>query len=122
MRVSPSDLFNELETRGVHLYLADDRLRILAPKDALTEELREQVAEFRQELMEILQRRETAASVDQAAPITAGARDRRLPLSFAQQRLWFLDQLQPGAVDYNIPSSIPLAGDLDVPTLQAALD
>ncbi|MEU6432657.1 amino acid adenylation domain-containing protein, partial [Microbispora sp. NPDC046973] len=122
MTVSPSDLLNELELRGVHLYLADDRLRILAPKNALPEELRTQVVQFRQELVEILQRREAAAGVEQLSPITAVARDRSLPLSFAQQRLWFLDQLEPGSAEYTIPSSIPLAGDLHIPALRTALD
>ena len=44
------------------------------------------------------------------------------PLSFAQQRLWFLDQLQPGTVAYNVPGTFRLAGQLDVPALEWALN
>jgi amino acid adenylation domain-containing protein len=45
----------------------------------------------------------------------------RLPLSFAQQRLWLLDQLAPGGSEYNIPLAIVLSGKLSVPALAASL-
>src|SRR6185295_7416823 len=44
-----------------------------------------------------------------------------LPLSFAQERLWFLDRLQPGGTVYNMPAALRLAGNLDRPALAAAL-
>jgi amino acid adenylation domain-containing protein len=50
-----------------------------------------------------------------------GARD-RLTLSFAQQRLWFIDQLEPGLVAYNIPTAVRLRGALDVAALERAFD
>ncbi|RYZ34124.1 MAG: amino acid adenylation domain-containing protein, partial [Myxococcaceae bacterium] len=40
------------------------------------------------------------------------------PLSFAQQRLWFLEQLQPGSAQYNLPTAIRLSGRLDVSALE----
>ena len=44
------------------------------------------------------------------------------PLSFAQQRLWFLDQLTPGKALYNLPLALDLDGPVDVETLRRALD
>ncbi|MFL6200193.1 MAG: amino acid adenylation domain-containing protein, partial [Thermoanaerobaculia bacterium] len=48
-------------------------------------------------------------------------RDGELALSFSQQRLWFLDSLDPGRATYNIPLSLHLKGELDVAALAAAL-
>jgi amino acid adenylation domain-containing protein len=46
---------------------------------------------------------------------------RDLPLSFAQQRLWFLDQLIPGNSAYNLPAAVRLQGTLDAEALRASL-
>jgi hypothetical protein len=47
---------------------------------------------------------------------------RRYPVSFAQQRLWFLEQLIPGQSTYHIPHAMWLRGPLDPDALRAALD
>ena len=56
-----------------------------------------------------------------APPIEPVPRDQDLPLSFAQQRLWFLDQLAPGNTSYNIPTAMRLSGRLDVDALEKSL-
>ncbi len=56
-----------------------------------------------------------------APPFERAPRDRDLPLSFAQQRLWFLDQLNPGGAAFNMPMAVRLAGRLEAWAVRAAL-
>ena len=48
--------------------------------------------------------------------------NQELPLSFAQQRLWFLDQLESGSSFYNIPAAVQMSGRLDHEALKRALN
>jgi amino acid adenylation domain-containing protein len=54
-------------------------------------------------------------------PIVAVERTDALPLSFAQERLWFLDRMRPGSAFYNIASATRLTGSLDLPALERTL-
>ncbi|HEX7243109.1 MAG TPA: amino acid adenylation domain-containing protein, partial [Longimicrobiaceae bacterium] len=56
-----------------------------------------------------------------AAPIPRVPRDGDLPLSFAQQRLWFIDQLDPGSAGYNVPVALRMRGALDARVLERAV-
>ncbi|MFJ8623278.1 amino acid adenylation domain-containing protein [Kitasatospora sp. NPDC093550] len=55
-------------------------------------------------------------------PITPVPRTGPLPLSSAQQRLWFLDRLEPGSAEYLVPAVLRLTGRLDERALALALD
>jgi amino acid adenylation domain-containing protein/non-ribosomal peptide synthase protein (TIGR01720 family) len=49
-------------------------------------------------------------------------RDQELPQSYSQQRLWFLDEFEPGSVEYNAAMALRLTGELDLAALRHALD
>jgi amino acid adenylation domain-containing protein/FkbM family methyltransferase len=54
--------------------------------------------------------------------IVPASRDRDLPLSFAQQRLWFIDQLEPESSAYNVPRAWRLSGPLDLMALKRSVN
>jgi amino acid adenylation domain-containing protein len=86
---------------------------------ALSEKLRSLTPEQRA-LFELRLRERTAAQ-SRLIPRAARRGDGLLPVSFAQQRLWFLHQLQPGSALYNTFLTIRLTGPLDTPALESAL-
>jgi alpha-ketoglutarate-dependent taurine dioxygenase/acyl carrier protein len=55
-------------------------------------------------------------------PLVRVARERELPLSFAQQRMWFIDQFERGNSLYNVPVAIRLTGALNVAALEESLN
>ena len=55
-------------------------------------------------------------------PLVSVSREDELPLSFAQQRMWFLEQFDPGSCLYNIPTAHRLSGDLNVTALEESLN
>ena len=66
----------------------------------------------------LMRERRTAQAAD-AIPRRTG--DGELPLGFAQERLWFLEQMEPGNPVYNVPLALALRGRLDTSALEAGL-
>ncbi|MFI7162904.1 non-ribosomal peptide synthase/polyketide synthase, partial [Rhodococcus erythropolis] len=66
-------------------------------------------------------RLEVHAGSGAVAPLVPQTRPERIPLSLAQQRMWFLNRLEPESAVNNIPVAIRIAGDLDVVALSAAV-
>ena len=69
--------------------------------------------------IEILQRDDSGVS---SMPILPATRTDSMPLSFAEQRLWFLDQLEPGSPVYNLPELFVIKGQLKTAVLEKCLN
>ncbi|MFE3984425.1 amino acid adenylation domain-containing protein [Nocardia tengchongensis] len=63
----------------------------------------------------------TDSDVAEIAPLRPMLRPELIPLSYAQQRMWFLNRLDTEAATYNLPTALRVTGPLDVPALRAAV-
>ncbi|HUK92369.1 MAG TPA: condensation domain-containing protein, partial [Blastocatellia bacterium] len=100
--MSASELLSHLQERRIKLWLDDDGLRYSAPKGKLTPELLGQLKQYKAEIISFLRKADGVSEIG-PPPIRPVPRNGPAPLSFAQQRLWFLDQLEGGSQAYNIP-------------------
>ena len=115
------EFLSHLRSKDIRVWPEGDKLRYDAPPGALTPDLRKELVDRKQEILVFLRRDQVDASHG-APPILPVARERGLPLSFAQQRLWFLQQLAPASAFYNTPVPLRLHGHLDRAALQRSLN
>jgi amino acid adenylation domain-containing protein len=115
--MSCAELLLELKNLGARVWLEDDRLRVAAPQGTLTNEIRRELKDRRSELLEWLKRQGSLR------PMLKGRTEseKKLPLSYAQQRLWFLYQMEGAGATYNIPLAMRLEGELNAAALEQAL-
>ena len=116
-RVGRQDHFFEL---GGHSLLAAQlvaRLRVTLGRDVALREV------FAHPVLQELAQVVAGAHGERTDVIAPADRSRPLPLSWAQQRLWFLDRLDPAAsLSYHMPAGLRLHGRLDAAALRVALD
>ncbi|MFJ8593553.1 non-ribosomal peptide synthase/polyketide synthase [Streptomyces sp. NPDC093598] len=88
----------------------------------MTSSKRDRTQALPADLQEAMRRRLAGRAAAARQGIPRADRSRPLPLSFAQQRLWFLDRLRPGDARYNSAVALRLTGPLDHTVLSRALD
>lgn len=117
-----AELVSHLKHLDVQLFVEGDRqttldnirLRCNAPEGILTQELRQELLNRKAELVSYLDQENASQSLTLNPHVP-------IPLSFAQQRLWFLYQLAPNNPFYNVPAAIRLKGELDQTALERSL-
>lgn len=111
------EFLSYLRSLDINVFVEGSRLRCNAPEGIITPELRAEISHKKAKIISFLKAANRNSSFT-PAPIVPMGRDGNLPLSFAQQRLWFLDQLVPNNPFYNVPAALRLTGSLNFPALQ----
>ena len=111
-------LLQELKGKDIRLQLDGGKLRLNAPKGAVNDQLKKMIASNREFLIARLQ---SDVKVNGPGFLSRVPRAGRLPVTFAQQRLWFLDQVDPGRSHYNIFFAFEIKGWLDIAALERGL-
>jgi amino acid adenylation domain-containing protein len=118
--LSTVEFLSYLRSLNVKLSADRDRLRFTAPPEVVTPELRDELVARKTELINFL-REASLTCLPEAPAIRRIPRNADLPLSFAQSRLWVLDQLEPGGIAYNIPSFFRFKGDFNHAVFEESL-
>jgi amino acid adenylation domain-containing protein len=107
---------NELTRLNIHISVKADNLSITPPKDCtIAPELLEHIKTNKKALITLL----SSQLHKDPPPLVPAARDKVIQLSFAQQRLWFINQFEEGKhTSYNLPAAFRLAGKLNMTALQ----
>ena len=114
-----SALIERLRAAGVRLWADGENLRFEAPAGAMTDALAAAVRARKSELLALLHAAGRPASA--GPPMIARApRQPAMPLSVAQQRLWFLYHLDHQGATYNVPKAMRLRGPLAADALELA--
>ena len=115
--MTTTELLTHLRKLNVTLSADNGQLIFNGPKGALTAKLRAELSERKAEILKFLNNAATCAAPTELS-LRRVSRDKDISLSFAQQRLWFLDQLEPGSTVYNVPGALRIKGPLDVGVLK----
>ncbi|MEG3856622.1 amino acid adenylation domain-containing protein [Microcoleus sp. Z1_C4] len=111
------EFLSYLRSLDINIFVEGSRLRCNAPEGIITPKLRAEISHKKAEIISFLKAANRTSSFT-PTPIVPMGRDGNLPLSFAQQRLWFLDQLVPNNPFYNVPAALRLTGSLNFSALQ----
>ena len=106
---------------GIRIWIEDNQLCYRAPKGVITSALKQELVERKTEIIAFLKEAKTAKQFT-SEPILAVKRDSDLPLSFPQQRMWFLYQLDSQNPFYNESLQLRIIGALNVSALEQSLN
>ena len=119
--MNAAEIITRISSLGGRIYLDNDELKLKAPKGSLPPELLAELKAQRDSVVEFLRSARSATTENDTA-IPRVSRDHPIAASYGQERLWFLQELEPGSSAYNMPLAMRLKGPLDRAALQAAIE
>ncbi|TQV77373.1 amino acid adenylation domain-containing protein [Aliikangiella marina] len=118
--ISAKDILSHAIQQGVVLSLENGQLKYKAEKGKFTDELKELIKVNKQEIISYISKIEDKPTLNVLPPIKPRDSNQNLPLSYAQQRLWFISQLGNDSVQYNMPGQFFLQGELNLMAFERA--
>ena len=115
-----TELLSTLRQRDVKLWLDGDKLRYRSAKDALCPDLLAQLKSQKPEIISFL-KSISAETTTVIPPLVKIQQTANIPLSFGQQRLWFLHQFEPNSSVNNVPVVVRFTGVLNIAALHESL-
>jgi amino acid adenylation domain-containing protein len=112
-------MFGLLE-KGIDVFLEEGKLKAVARKGALDADSVALIKENKEQLIGYLKLNATQGGSDRTPIVRVDRTNEQLPLSFAQQRLWVLDQLGGGSAHYNMPMALEVSGRFDASLAEQA--
>ncbi|NEQ78177.1 MAG: amino acid adenylation domain-containing protein [Okeania sp. SIO2C9] len=113
---------DELANQDVKLWVEEERLRCNAPEGVLTSDIRMQLSDRKQEIINFLQQVNLKTDSKQNQIQSIERNGNPPPLSYAQQRLWFLEKMALSSNAYNMPLTLHLVGKLDYLALEKSIN
>lgn len=123
MAVSPEIIIKKAFNSGVYLFVDDEKLGFqLKDGCAFPNELKTEIKAHKLSIIEHIKAQEGSYVEREFQPILPFRREsNEVELSFAQQRLWLIDQLQEGSAEYNMPVALSVSGTFKLDIAEAAV-
>ncbi|MCJ8270425.1 MAG: condensation domain-containing protein, partial [Psychrosphaera sp.] len=111
-----ANIIQQAQDLNIRLYIKNDQLAFTVAKGGFPPELKALVGRNKDQIIEYLLNQKTVSK----PTISVVSRDDDLPLSYAQQRLWFIDHMDGSSAQYNMPAAMSVHGEFSVDAAEQA--
>lgn len=114
------ELLKDVKSKGITLYLKEGKLAFKAPPGAMDASLKSEIVALKPQIVDLLEK-SSESRASRKKLIRPRTSSSFIPLSFAQQRIWFIDKFNEGSAQYNMPVVFKMRGHFDIELIKKAL-